>query len=91
VPAENPQAPAPCRCAGAAPQAPEVLAVDAKAAARMIGVSRALWYSMDSAAQIPAGVHLGRRRVWPLTELREWLAAGCPSRDRWQAIRGVRK
>jgi len=75
------------------PQAPalEPLAVDAKAAARLCGVSRALWYSMDSAAQIPAGVRLARRRVWPLAELREWLAAGCPSRDRWQTIRGVRR
>jgi predicted DNA-binding transcriptional regulator AlpA len=69
----------------------EPLAVDARAAARLCSVSRSLWFVMDSAGQVPEGVRLGRRRVWPLAELRAWLAAGCPSRDRWQAIRGVRK
>jgi predicted DNA-binding transcriptional regulator AlpA len=75
------------------PQAPalEPLAVGAKAAARLCGVSRSLWYSLDSAARVPEGVRLAGRRVWPLDELRDWLRAGCPSRDRWAAIRGMRR
>jgi predicted DNA-binding transcriptional regulator AlpA len=89
----TPADPTLCRCASAPPQAPalEPLAVDAKVAARLCGVSRSLWFSMDSAAQIPMGCRLGRRRVWPLDELKDWLRAGCPSRDRWAAMKGGRR
>lgn len=67
--------------------APEALAVDAKQAARLCGVSRALWWKLDSSGRCPSPIRLGRRCVWPVDVLRAWLAAGCPPRDKARAER----
>ena len=65
------------------------LAVDARDAARLCGVSTAHWYGLLSTGRAPAGIRLGRRVVWTVADLAAWLAAGAPSRDRWDAIRGA--
>ena len=65
----------------------EPFAVDAIGAARLCGVSRAMWWKLDSSGRCPAAIRLGRRCLWKVDELREWLAAGCPPRDRWKAER----
>ncbi|MGC8542094.1 MAG: helix-turn-helix transcriptional regulator [Phycisphaerae bacterium] len=66
------------------------LAVDAATAAKMLSVSLAHFYTLLSGGRIPAGFRLGRRRLWPVAELRDWLAAGAPSAERWAAIKGNR-
>lgn len=66
---------------------PAPLAVDAAEAARLCGVSAAHWYAMLSAGRCPAGFRLGRRRLWGVTELRDWVSAGCLPRDRWLAAK----
>ena len=68
----------------------EPLAVSGPEAARLVGVSSRHWARLDARGLAPAGVRLGRRRVWTLEELRAWLAAGCPSRDSWDALREAR-
>jgi predicted DNA-binding transcriptional regulator AlpA len=65
----------------------ETLAVDAAGAARMCGVSRAMWWKLHSSGRCPAPIRLGRRCLWRVDELRQWLADGCPPRDRWKAER----
>ncbi|HWL93841.1 MAG TPA: hypothetical protein VNT79_09925 [Phycisphaerae bacterium] len=66
----------------------EPLAVDAATAARLCGVGRSKWYSMHSAGQTPLPVRVGGGCPrWIVSELKSWLAAGCPARDTWQARR----
>ena len=69
--------------------APAPLLLDAAGAAALCSVSRATWFSMQAAGQIPAAV-LRRGRVvrWSYAEIVAWIAAGCPARDRWAIISG---
>jgi len=70
------------------PDAPAVevepLLLDARQAARALGIGCTLFYSLQSRGQLPRPVRLGRRTLWRLDELRAWTTAGCPPRDRWQ-------
>ena len=78
--------PAPALCPPAAPP----LLVDAKEAARLCGVGRSLWLQLNSSGRTPAPIRLGRRTLWISQGpggLTEWVAAGCPGRDRWQAMK----
>ena len=61
------------------------LLVSADAAARLLGVSRSHFYSLLSAGQVPSPVHLGRAARWRAEELRQWVQAGCPNREKWEA------
>ncbi|MCC7171369.1 MAG: AlpA family phage regulatory protein [Planctomycetes bacterium] len=63
------------------------LAVDADALAEMLSISKAMVFKLDAAGRLPRGLYLGRRRVWPVAEVAEWLRAGAPSRDDWEAKR----
>lgn len=73
---------------GVSRQSPEPLAVGAHDAVRMCGVSRATWYRLMSSGRVPQAVRLGSRIVWPVDDLRDWVNAGCPARDRWAAVKG---
>jgi len=68
----------------------EKLLLSASEAARLCGVSRSLWWGLHSAGKIPLPVKLSGRTLWRCDELRAWVAAGCPSRDRWMQAGGVR-
>jgi predicted DNA-binding transcriptional regulator AlpA len=63
------------------------LLVDAREAAALCGIGRTLWLQLASAGRVPMPVRLGRRTLWRAEELAEWVAAGCPARDRWTALR----
>jgi len=63
------------------------LLVTAKQAASMCGKSLRTWRSWDAAGWIPRPVRIGRSTLWRADELREWVAAGCPRRDEWEARR----
>lgn len=60
------------------------LAVDAAQAARMCGIGRTCWLGLVNAGRAPAGIRLGKRVVWRIADLDDWLAAGAPSRDQWE-------
>ncbi len=51
----------------------ERLAVNAKEAAALLGVSQRLLWTWTNAGQIPH-VRLGRRVLYPVDELRRWLS-----------------
>ena len=69
----------------------EALLLSALQAATLCGVSRATWWGWNAAGQIPLpALRRGRVVRWNRTELERWIAAGCPARDRWQAIKGLR-
>jgi predicted DNA-binding transcriptional regulator AlpA len=67
------------------------LALPAKDAAALVGVSRAQWWKLHSAGKVPAPIYLGAKAPrWRVDELRDWLAAGGPDRQTWLRLRGAR-
>jgi predicted DNA-binding transcriptional regulator AlpA len=56
--------------------------------AKLLGISeRHLWACHSSGKLGPRPIALGRAKRWRVDELRRWLDAGAPSRDRWEAMR----
>ena len=80
--------PTPLTC-GHGEQEPQPLLVGVTEAARLLGISRSTFYGLDAAGQIPVGVRLGRRRLWSVAELGDWVDAGCPARERWKEFQEV--
>jgi len=64
----------------------ERLLLNASEVAQLLNVSRSTIYALHSAGRIPLPVRLGRAVRWRTDELREWVAAGCPSRNRWMEM-----
>ena len=56
-------------------------------AAELCAVSARTWDRLRSAGKIPAPVQVGGSPRWSVTELQNWVAAGCPERSVWQQIR----
>jgi predicted DNA-binding transcriptional regulator AlpA len=67
------------------------LVVEAADAARLCGVSRTSWYSLRAAGKIPRPVRLGRRVLWRVAELEDWVKEGCPAMHRWEQIKKDRR
>jgi RNA polymerase sigma factor (sigma-70 family) len=65
----------------------EAMLVPARKAAALCGQSLRTWRTWHSAGFVPMPVHVGRSAFWRADELREWVAAGCPRREAWMAIR----
>ncbi len=73
-----------------APSTPTTIDAEALAApeaAKLCGVSRSTWLKLQASGRVPRPVRLGRCVRWLRSELLAWLAAGCPSRERWDAIK----
>ncbi|MCE9548349.1 MAG: helix-turn-helix domain-containing protein [Planctomycetia bacterium] len=67
------------------------LAVDNADAADLLGISPSTLYALKRTGRFgPAPIRLGRCCRYRVDELREWLAAGCPARARWEILRGGR-
>jgi predicted DNA-binding transcriptional regulator AlpA len=63
---------------------PDPLLVSAADAAKMIGLSRAMFYSLHSSGALgPLPLAFGRRRLWKRSELERWVDANCPPREEW--------
>ena len=59
----------------------ERLAVAARDAAELLGISRAQLWKLHSSGKMPRPVRLGAKATrWRVDELRAWLKAGCPDR-----------
>ena len=58
-------------------------------AAALVGISESLWQNLVRTAQVPRPIRLASRVLWSVEELRAWVAAGCPPRDRWEAKRNA--
>ena len=61
------------------------LLVSARTTAALCEKSLRTWRTWDAAGWIPRPVRIGRSTLWRLDELREWVAAGCPRREEWEA------
>lgn len=85
---EPPQAPIIKAEAAPGSAAGPALLVRAAEAARLCGVSLRGWWGLHSSGRTPLPTRLGGRTLWRRAELEAWTAAGCPSRERWQAMKG---
>ena len=66
----------------------EPLAVDSGQAARLLGLSRSMFYKMAEAGHIgPMGRRLGKCVRYSVAELRAWAAAGMPPRHEWVSMK----
>lgn len=65
--------------------------LDYKQSAQLCGIKKSLWYTLNSSGKIPSPVRLGKRTLWVRSELLEWIAIGCPSREKWEKINENRK
>ncbi|HEX7380101.1 MAG TPA: hypothetical protein VF278_23470 [Pirellulales bacterium] len=63
------------------------LAVGMDGVARLLSVSERHGWALHSSGRLPLPMRLGRRLAWSVDELREWLLAGAPPREKWQAQR----
>lgn len=61
----------------------EVLMAGAPEVARMLGICEATVWRLHAMERIPAPMRLGRRTLWNVEELRDWLRCGMPPRDKW--------
>jgi predicted DNA-binding transcriptional regulator AlpA len=66
----------------------EAVSADMSAAAKLLGISRRTFFRHDVEGLLPRCVRPGGRRYWSRVELERWIAAGCPPRARWEAMKG---
>ncbi len=64
------------------------LAVDAAELAKLLQVSLRHVNALNSSGRLPKPIRLGRSVRWPREELVRWIAAGAPSRDAWEVMKG---
>lgn len=62
--------------------------VTARMAAELLGISRAHFYRMHNAGRVPLPVRLGGSVRWRVSELVDWVNAGMPNHQKWQAMMG---
>jgi len=67
--------------------ATDCLAIGADDVARLLNISTRHVWALHSSGRLPRPVALGRARRWNVADLRDWLAAGCPSRSEWERMR----
>ncbi|MBX3451458.1 MAG: helix-turn-helix domain-containing protein [Planctomycetaceae bacterium] len=60
------------------------IAVPAEGVAQLLDVSERHVWALHASGRLPRPVRLGRAVRWSADELRDWLAAGAPSRDAWE-------
>jgi len=58
--------------------------VDVKKVAFLLGISRAAFLRLHACERTPRAIKLGARTLWRVDEIRDWVAAGCPARERWE-------
>lgn len=61
------------------------LLITAKQCAATCGKSVRTWRSWDAAGLIPRPVRIGRSTLWRANEIQDWITAGCPCRQEWEA------
>ena len=59
------------------------IAIDAKAAAAMFGLSSRTWRRLNSSRQCPAPIRVGGSVRWRVDELKCWSECDCPSCTAW--------
>ena len=63
------------------------LLLRAAQAAEVCSTSVRTWRTWGTIGKIPRPVYVGRIPFWRYDELKAWVAAGCPNRATWDAMR----
>jgi predicted DNA-binding transcriptional regulator AlpA len=53
-----------------------------------LGIGKRHLAALNSSGRLPRPIQLGRSVRWRAEEIRDWVAAGAPCRDRWEQMRG---
>jgi predicted DNA-binding transcriptional regulator AlpA len=64
---------------------PQQLLVAAKQAAAMCSKSLRTWRAWDAGGRVPRPIRIARSTLWRVEEIQDWIAAGCPRREEWEA------
>jgi predicted DNA-binding transcriptional regulator AlpA len=72
-----------------APETGEGLLIDIDQLSALLRRSVASLERDQKAGRLPAQVYVGGSKRWRRAEIVAWVAAGCPSRARWEEIRAV--
>jgi prophage regulatory protein len=84
----TPDGPAARPAAGNTPAPAAPLLLSGRLAAALCGVSLATWHRWAAAGRCPAPLRLSPGCVrWRAQELAAWIAAACPDRRTWEALR----
>jgi predicted DNA-binding transcriptional regulator AlpA len=64
---------------------PELIGADGVAA--MLGIGERTARRLDVEGRLPMPVKIGGSVRWRLSELRDWIDAGCPPRQKWESLK----
>jgi excisionase family DNA binding protein len=67
----------------------ERLALSVVDVAELLNVSTRHIWTLHASGRMPSPFRLGRAVRWNRAELVSWLEAGCPTRHRWEAMKGA--
>lgn len=71
------------------PNCRDAIAVSGNDAARLLGLSGRTWRRLDAQGLVPRAVRIGQSKRWSIEDLRQWVAAECPARARWESTKKV--
>jgi len=57
--------------------------------AKMCGISRSTFYELISSGKTPLPIKLGKRVLFDIQELEEWIENKCPPRSKWAIMRNA--
>ena len=64
----------------------EVLLLSAKETAKLLGLSRSMFYQLNSSGAIgPQPIRNLGRPMWDRREIEKWVEDRCPGRSEWQS------
>ena len=66
---------------------PPELLLTAAELANQLRISKTLLYELKAQGKLPVPIRLGRRILWPRSEIEQWIHAGCPPSHKWHIIR----
>ena len=66
------------------------LVVDARDFAHILVLSVRTIRRLDCSGKLPRPVKIGGAVRWRRAEVEAWVEAGCPDRQRWEAMRGLK-
>ena len=69
----------------------EPLVVDAKQLAQLLTCGVRTVRTLDASGKLPKPIRIGGSVVWLLNEICEWLEAGAPDRETWEARKAIFK
>ena len=74
------------------PLASDSMLIDARRFAALLDVSRATFDRMKAIGKLPRHIELSRGcHRWRVSEVRDWIDAGCPPIKEWEARRRAEK